>query len=386
MLPIASLLLAAAVWLPSLHFFFKPRQSSIWSATGVPPKAVEMAARHLSLWTNPEERRKELARMRRSNAEWDFMGRTFLVLSLAEMSLRDTLSKARHLQVMDTIIAETVRLESEHGIHFFLMPYSRGRPFMELPERSLFLDSEIALMIGARRMVEEKTEYRGELSRRVAAMVDRMKRSRELAAESYPNECWLFDHAMALAAIRIADVLDGADHSALIQQWIATAKAKLIQSQTGLLVSSYTTTGQHLDGPEGSSIWLAIHCLKLVDEEFARDQYMRAKRELARTLCGFAWSKEWPASRQGPRDIDSGAVIPVLEVSAGGSGLAFIAASSFEDMRYLSELHTTLDFAALPERRDGRLKYCASNQVGDAAMLYSLVLGPLWNRVKQSKL
>jgi hypothetical protein len=28
--------------------------------------------------------------------------------------------------------------------------------------------------------------------------------------------------------------------------------------------------------------------------------------------------------------------------------------------------------------RQNQLKYCASNQVGDAALLYASVLGPLW--------
>ena len=61
-------------------------------------------------------------------------------------------------------------------------------------------------------------------------------------------------------------------------------------------------------------------------------------------------------------DIDSGLVIPVLDVSVGGSGVAFIGTNSFGDETYLKQLHTTLDFAAFPLRQQGRLKYCASNQ------------------------
>ena len=159
----------------------------------------------------------------------------------------------------------------------------------------------------------------------------------------------------------------------------------LVHPATGLLVSSFTTTGQHLDGPEGSSIWMTAHCLRLIDEDFALDQYRRARRELGATLCGFGWSREWPQSWTGPRDIDSGMVIPVLGVSAGGSGLAFIGAASFGDADFLQQLHTTLEFAAFPRREQGRLKYCASNQVGDAVMLYSTVLGPVWQRVKEGK-
>jgi hypothetical protein len=46
-------------------------------------------------------------------------------------------------------------------------------------------------------------------------------------------------------------------------------------------------------------------------------------------------------------------------------------------------LATTLDMAGFPSRKDGQLKYCASNQVGDAAILYATVLGPLWARINK---
>jgi hypothetical protein len=57
-----------------------------------------------------------------------------------------------------------------------------------------------------------------------------------------------------------------------------------------------------------------------------------------------------------------------------------MAAASFHDGRYLQALATTLDMAAFPSRKSGQLKFCASNQVGDAALLYAAVLGPLWER------
>jgi hypothetical protein len=36
---------------------------------------------------------------------------------------------------------------------------------------------------------------------------------------------------------------------------------------------------------------------------------------------------------------------------------------------------TTLQFAAFPSEHDGQLRYSASNQVGDAVLLYALVQG-----------
>ncbi len=285
----------------------------------------------------------------------------------------------------DNIIGETLKLERENGIYFFLMPYAKASPFVAQPARSLFIDSELSLMLGMRRVLEERDDYKPLLNTRVEGMLERMRRSPSLVAESYPDECWLFDQAVALAAIRVADFLDGSDHSAFFREWLAMAKKQLVHSSTGLLVSSFTTTGQHCDGPEGSPIWMAVHCLRLIDEGFAFDQYRRARRELGATLCGFGWSREWPRSWNGQTDIDSGLVVPVLGVSAGGSGLAFIAAASVNDKDFLQQLHTTLEFAAFPSRREGRLKYCASNQVGDAVMLYSTVLGPVWRRVLEGK-
>ena len=42
-----------------------------------------MTAAQLRFWRDPALKSKELEAMRRSNSEWDFMGRTFLALALA---------------------------------------------------------------------------------------------------------------------------------------------------------------------------------------------------------------------------------------------------------------------------------------------------------------
>jgi len=81
-------------------------------------------------------------------------------------------------------------------------------------------------------------------------------------------------------------------------------------------------------------------------------------------------------------DVDSGPIIPVFDISAGSSGMAFIGASAFQDEEFLKSLAATVDFAGFPNRTHRRLKYCASNQVGDAALLYAATLGPLWEKVE----
>jgi hypothetical protein len=117
---IGSLLLAAAIWLPAVHLFFQPRLADFRQTKAFAPRARELASRQLNLWEDPAKRQKEIDRMRSANAEWDFMSRTYFVLALANMALREPSERDRYLSVMDTVIGETVDLEKQRGIYFFI--------------------------------------------------------------------------------------------------------------------------------------------------------------------------------------------------------------------------------------------------------------------------
>ena len=381
-LTLVALLIGTAVWLPCVHFLFRAAPGDYRAQAALPERTRALAFRHIAFWQDSDFRDRELAQMRVSNAEWDFMGRTFLALSLANMACREPATALGYLSVMDTIIADTVRLEDERGLFHFLMPYAQEMPFVAQPPRSLFLDGEIALMLAARRLVRERPGYRSLMDERIETMIARMKESPVLAAESYPNECWLFCNTVALAAIKLSDILDGPHHEDFIEQWLAITKRELLDPETGLLYASYDVAGVPLQGPEGSSIWMAAHCLQVVDEDFARDQYQRARKELARSVLGFGYAREWPVSYKGPVDVDSGPVIPILGISPGSSGLALLGASAFGDIDYFQKLLTSLRFVGFPLETDGRLQFCASNQVGDAVLLYAMVVGPLWEKAR----
>lgn len=385
LLAFGSLAAGVLIWVFCLHFFYAPDVESCFRSTGLSFTACQLADRQLGLWTDPPLRAQEIARMRASNAEWDFMGRTFLVMALGDISLRDPARKDRCLGVIDQVIDETLRLEKEHGMHFFLMSYSRGVPYVVQPVRSLFVDGEIALMLGVRQMLARRDDYAPLLAQRIDLVVNRMEKGPVLSSESYPNECWLFCNTVALAAIRVSDFVDGRDHSEFCRRWVQTAKDKLVDPRTGLLISAYTLDGTPLQGPEGSSIWSACVCLRLVDEAFAQDQYERARRELIRGWAGFNYSREWPASWPDPPDVDSGLVVPGLRASPSASGLALIATSAFRDRDTFSRLAAALDLAGFPVTCDGGLKYAAGNQVGDAVILYAMVTGPLWQKVREGR-
>ncbi|QSQ27738.1 hypothetical protein JY651_23785 [Pyxidicoccus parkwayensis] len=368
------LLMAIVLWLPVLHFIFRPSAPR--------ELAPELASRMRALAMQDDSPERDV--LRRNNPEWDLMVRTFNVLSFANLALREPDRKSEHLAVIDAVIARTLRDERQ-GQEFFLLPYVHRARFKDPHGRSLFVDGELALMLAARQMVEPRDDLAPLLRERIDIVTGELERAPALVAESYPNEGWTFCNTVALAALRLSDIVDGRDHSELRRRWLESARKKLVDERTGLLISSFTFEGARLDGPEGSTLWLVAHMLQLVDEDFAKAQYQRARQELIGEALGFAWAAEWPVHESRPEDIDSGPTIPLVNANAGSSGLALVGAAAFGDEALLTGLVTSLRFAAFPMTDGEGLRFAAGNALADAVLLYSLVEGPLWKRALEPR-
>lgn len=379
-----SLLIATCLWLPNIHRFFDIDLAEYRQSNHISPKAKLLAERHLKIWRDVTLRAEELERMQRRNPEWDFMSRMYFVLALTNMSLHDSSYKSVSIEIIDTIIEDTIALERERGHHYFLLQYAQRQSWAIHPPRSIFIDGEIAIMLGARRFLQESPRYRKQLHDRVTNMIDRMKQSPIYAAESYPHECWLFCNTVALAAIRMMDALDGADHSDFFNEWLTHAKGSLIHQKSQLLISTYDVDGTPLPAgrcPEGSTIFMSAHMLQVVDPDFAQAQYALAQQEMIRSFMGFGYAREWTSMCTGVSDIDSGPIIPFLQASTAASGLAVLGAAAFNDQSNLKQLLVSLNMIGFPHQREGHLQYLASNPVGDAVLLYGLVEGPLWRLI-----
>jgi len=368
------LAVAAIFWLPVLHIFFEPKADSADVVRG-------LLDYQSGLWADPTHLAVVQGNMRRTNPEWDFMSRTFFALSLANLALREPANADRYLATMDHIIDDTLEQERLHGKYYFLMDYAHAHPFVNPGKRSVFEDGEIALMLAARRLVREKDAYREPMHQRIEWVEQTMRDGPVLCGESYPDECWMFCNTLALAAMRCSDALDGTEHSAFVSEWIENAKKRLTNPATGLLISSFNLRGDVQDGPEGSTIWMATHCLQVVDPAYAKEQYLIAKKLLSRNLLGFGYASEWPKTFRTNIDVDSGLVIPLLDASPSSSGFAILGAATFGDFDFLNSLRTSLDFSGFPQHGPEGLHYCVGNLVGDSVLLYALVQGPLWEKV-----
>ncbi|AKU97422.1 hypothetical protein AKJ09_04086 [Labilithrix luteola] len=365
------LLVAGCAWLPAIQLFHR-----------VGPAERETIAGQLVEHTVAEPVPRADV-MRAVNPEWDFMRRTFVVLTLANRAIAKPEERPRLLPAIDAIVDSTIALASHEGDEHFMLPYAKRGPFRDPFAHSLFIDGELVAMIAARDLVEPRIATRHEAETRAARIERAMRASPSFSGESYPDECWTFCNTTALAGLAMFDRATGAHHDDLARDWIEHAKAHLVDPKTGILVSSYTWDGEVLDGAEGSSIWMSAHNLLFVDEAFARDQYDRARRELGASFLGFGWAREWPASSQARPDIDSGPIVPLLDASAGSSGLALLGASAFRDEQWFGNLLSSLELTAFRDERTGH--YRASNDVGDAVLGYALSFGPLLERVRTTR-
>ncbi len=320
--------------------------------------------------------------LRALNPEYDLIARTFLVLGLADRALAEPARRAATLGVVDAIVDDTLAAEAASDPRHWLLSYADAQAWRGTG-RSLFVDGEVLVMLGARRILaDDRPELKREMDQRAAWVVAAFG-SAPLAplAESYPDEGWLFCHGMALVGLRMQELLDGADHSAARRAFVQVARQRLVDGQTGLLISSFDMDGRSLDGPEGSSLWFAVVALRLVDPALADAQYALARQHLGRSLLGLGYSREWPAGVASFEDVDSGPIVPLLEASASASGLALAASRAFGDETWNGELVAALGAAELILALDPRLARIADNAVGRAVLLWGQSFGPLWQRL-----
>jgi hypothetical protein len=307
------------------------------------------------------------------------MSRTFGVLAFTNLALSEPAARAHHLEAADALLSQTLR-DEQQGHLAFLLPYGRRAPFHDDAQRSLFVDGEVLLMLASRQLVEPRAELAPALRWRADEVARQLETAPLHLAESYPDEGWTFCNSIAVAALRLSDRVDGRSHDDLIARWLASAKANLVEPTSGLLRSSFRLGGAPLDGPEGSTLWLAAHMLQVVDAPFAAEQYRLARAQLGHVALGFGWASEWPRALVNVDDVDSGPTVPFVDANAGSSGLALVGAAAFDDDEFLDGLVTSLGFAAFPVKDDEGLRYAAGNQLADAVLLYALVEGPLWQR------
>ncbi len=351
----------------------------LWTLPSSSERADQLRDDLLATWSEVPAASGRHQALRAQNPEYDLMARTFGTLALVDAALAGTTATEPALAAIDTVLAGTLAEEERWGQPHFLLPYVHHAPFLG-SGRSLFVDGEVLVMLGARRTLAA--------DRWSAAFEDRARWVREAldasphgGAESYPDECWTFCNTMAQVGLRLHEHLEGADHASARDRWLALLRQRLVDPTSGMLVSSFGYDGAPQEGPEGSSLWLSATGLLLTDPALARTQYTRARQALGGSLVGLGYAREWPDGTAAAIDVDSGPLVPVLGASASSSGLALLAARAFGDHAWRRRLERALAAAEAVMTVHPTLAAAADNAVGDAVLACALGFGPLWEQL-----
>lgn len=366
-----------ALWTSQVHRLLQPAEAA--TPTGEPLTARTHAA--LNTLLRRARTGEHRAALRRTNPEWDLLERMIGGLALACGALTEPSLRPEVAPVLRESALRAHALAEERGHAWFLLPYVRRGTFRG-PQRSLFVDGEVAVHLGTALLLQPgDRRLRTALAERVAQVVRSLQAGPIGSGESYPDECWTYCNTTALVALRMAEVLLGHDHGERARAWLAGARTHLVHEGTGLLQSACTWEGRATQPPEGSSLWWSAHALRLIDAGLARDQFERTREALVGWQLGFAYAREWPDGAEARMDVDSGGIVPGLGASPASSGLALVAARSFGDGRLMRGLWSSVELAGFPETREGGWRLRAGNALGDAVAAYGLVQGPVWARL-----
>jgi hypothetical protein len=203
-----------------------------------------------------------------------------------------------------------------------------------------------------------------------AALAAAFDRSPTPFLSAYPGQAWPVDSTVAVAAVRLCDVLLPARFAHTIERWLRAARERL-DPATGLLPHrADPLTGEPLEGARGSSQSIIARFLSEVDPDWGREQYMGFRRQFVDAPLGVAGVREYPHGSQGVGDVDSGPLL--LGISLSASAVTLGAALVREDQALAEPLLHASEAFGLPIGWGGSKRYLfGAVPVGDAFLVWA---------------
>ena len=236
------------------------------------------------------------------------------------------------------------------------------------------------LMLGCYFLLGGEDASLRELFGRVSTtLARRLEASGSFHAESFPGWTYTADNVIVILSLRLHDQTIHRAHEDLIRRWLEFSRAKLLDTDSGMLRYHVSRTGQAAGTARGvlqawNSMWLP-----LIDEEFARDQYQRMSSNLLAhsAFANFAAIREYPAGKSGPTDLVSGPLIFGLSPTA--TGFAMGGAAYWNDQPTLAGLLRTAEAVGSTWSFGGHRAYVFAPLPGDAVMLAARTM-TRWDR------
>ncbi|MDA0244456.1 MAG: hypothetical protein OT477_13645 [Chloroflexi bacterium] len=179
--------------------------------------------------------------------------------------------------------------------------------------RAYLLTGILLLQPEGERDTAEIGRYRAECAALVQAIAD----SPTPFLPSYTNQAWPVDTFPALVALRgHAQLLGDAQYEPLIAEWLAAVQTHLDPALGLVPHRTEATTGAMLDGARATSQTLILRWWLELDPETAVAHYATFRQQFVTTRVGIPGVLEFPPTRNGRGDIDSGPLLAGVSLSA----------------------------------------------------------------------
>jgi hypothetical protein len=189
---------------------------------------------------------------------------------------------------------------------------------------------------------------------------------------TYPGEVYPVDNCAVVGSIGLHARATGADHRALISEWVTTCREDYLDAETGLLIQAVGyVNGTPIDMPRGSGTTLGSFFINFADPELSASLTAAVREHLFGTMLGFGGVGEYlPDVPNGMGDIDSGPILFGYGLSA--TGFAISGVRTHGDYAAFRRLWATAHGAGAPLRKEDRINFITGASLGDGILFAML--------------
>ncbi|MGI4865903.1 MAG: hypothetical protein ACRYFZ_18405 [Janthinobacterium lividum] len=318
-----------------------------------------------------------LGRLTQMNPEWGLFTLSFSTYALTNLAAQQPDLRAEAAATISRAIqvALTDPIRQPFEPHVPSMYVQRS-----LPSSVLYL-GHLNLMLGCHRQLVPNSPYRQLHDSLSAALYLLYQQEAAGNLPSYPHLRWLPDNTVALASLALHSHLTGSRYAEAGRHWVATAKTKWLDPDTGLLASQVDAQGRVSEEPRGSMLGWSIWFLTPVDSAFARQQYQRYQAAHSTNLGVLRMYREYAGGYStGQGTVDSGPLI--LGYGIPATAFAFADAVALRDYLNAQRLRRVISLGSREIREGDELRYGVRlvnldvNPLSEALLLWADVPGP----------
>ena len=318
-----------------------------------------------------------LGELTRQNPEWGLFTLSFTSYALANLAQHDPTLRPEAAHYFNLAIKQVLAGPIRQAFAAdWPIPAASGDT---LPPSVLYL-GHLNLMLGCHRQLVPNSPYCQLHDSLSAALYRRYGQEPAGNLASYPHLRWLPDNTVALASLSLHSRLTGSPYAAAGRRWVATARQRWLDAETGLLASQVDKGGRASESSRGSMLGWSIWFLMRVDSVFARQQYQRYQACGSTNLGVVRLYREWPGRyATGAGDVDSGPLL--LGYGIPATAFACADARALGDGRNAQRLRRVISLGSREIVENDELRYGARlielnvNPLSEALLLWAEVPG-----------